>query len=209
MFPYNHFHRFIYQKLMPAAPHIEEVIKGCIKGNPKYQQILYNTFIGFALKTVFRYISQYDKATDVINDGFVRLFTHFARFTGADTPEETRRRLFGYIRRIMVNAAIDELRKSSMLPEIVSIPESVWETSHREYDADQLLLYKQVITKIKELPPQYRLAFNMYVIDGFSHAEIARMLNIPEGTSKSNLSRARAMLQKSIVRAEEIKLCTI
>jgi RNA polymerase sigma factor (sigma-70 family) len=186
-----------------------QMIQGCRDRNPKYQKMVYQEFLGFALKTAFRYISRYERAVDVVNDGFVKLFGHFDQFKGTASEIENRKLLFGYIRRIMVNTAIDELRKGSMLPEIVNIPESVWEISAREQDADQLLLYKQVITKIKELPPNYRVVFNMYVIDGFNHLEIADMLKIPVGTSKSNLCRARVMLQNSINKSEETKLCTI
>jgi RNA polymerase sigma factor (sigma-70 family) len=188
---------------------ISQLIMGCKSKQHKYQEMLYHEFLGFALKTVFRYISRYEKAVDVVNDGFVRLFKNFDRFGNTGNEEENRKLLFGYIRRIMVNAAIDELRKGSMLPEIVNIPDSVWDTSSKDHDADQLLLYKQVITKIKELPPNYRVVFNLHIIDGFNHLEIADMLKIPVGTSKSNLARARVMLQNSINKSEATKLCTI
>ena len=90
-----------------------------------------------------------------------------------------------------------------MLPEIGGIPEDVWGNTNKEDDADQKLLYKQIIILIKELQPSYRIIFNMYVIDGFNHLEIADILKIPVGTSKSNLSRARAMLQLTIKKLEE------
>ena len=104
----------------------------------------------------------------------------------------------------MINTSIDELRKASMLPEIGGIPEFVWDFTSKDQDADQQLLYKQLILLIKELPPKYRVAFNMYEIDGFNHLEIAGILQIPVGTSKSNLSRAKAMLQTNIKKSEEI-----
>ena len=179
------------------------VIQGCINKEYKYQKMVYENYRGFALKIVFRYIYRYEKAVDVTNDGFVKLFAAFERFTAAETEEDNRKILMGYIKKIMVNASIDELRKGSMLPEIGGIPKYVWGNTSKEDDADQKLLYKQIITLIKELPPSYRIVFNMYVIDGFNHLEIADILKIPVGTSKSNLSRARTMLQTTIKKLEE------
>ena len=188
---------------------ISLIIKGCIAHESKCQRLIYENYRGFALKIVFRYIYHYDKAVDMINDGFVKLFCSFSNFRIADTEEENNKMLMGYIRRIMINTAIDELRKGRMAPEIGGIPEYVWEDTSKNDDADQKLLYKQIIILIKELPPQYRVVFNMYVIDGFNHLEIADTLKIPVGTSKSNLSRARSMLQESINKSEETKLCRI
>ena len=110
----------------------------------------------------------------------------------------------GYIKRIMINAAIDALRKGNMSPEIGGIPEYVWDYTSKDHDADQQLLYKHLITMIKEFPPPYRIAFNMYDIDGFNHLEIAEILRIPVGTSKSNLLRAKSILQTKIKKSEEI-----
>ena len=165
--------------------------------------MVYETYRGFALKIVFRYIYRYEKTVDVVNDGFVKLLNSFEKFVSAETEEDNRKILMGYIKKIMINASIDELRKGSMLPEIGGIPEDVWRNTNKEDDADQKLLYKQIIILIKELPPSYRIIFNMYVIDGFNHLEIADILKIPVGTSKSNLSRARAMLQLTIKKLEE------
>ena len=109
----------------------------------------------------------------------------------------------------MINASIDELRKSQMLPEIGGIPEEVWEITNNNNDADKQILYKELVRLIIELPPTYRVVFNLYTIDGYSHTEISAMLNIPEGTSKSNLSRARMMLQKNIKELENEKICRI
>ena len=109
----------------------------------------------------------------------------------------------------MINVSIDELRKGNMLPEIGGIPEHVWEIADNSQDADQLLLYKDLIILIKELPPAYRAVFNLYIIDGYTHSEIADLMNIAIGTSKSNLSKARLLLQKSLKKMEDGKLCRI
>ncbi len=118
--------------------------------------------------------------------------------------------LMGWMRRIMVNTAIDELRKHNMIPEIGGIALHVWEEPDKGTSADQLVLYKDLINEIKQLPPSYRTVFNMYVIDGFSHQEIAEKLGISIGTSKSNLSKGRVLLQKYIRHnSSETDICSI
>ena len=96
----------------------------------------------------------------------------------------------------MVNTAIDQLRKNSFNPEIGPLPDTVWVQEDKSQGSDRALLYKELVKEIKKLPPAYRTVFNMYVIDGFTHQEIAHKLHISVGTSKSNLSKARVFLQK-------------
>ena len=160
------------------------------------------------MKVVFRYIYRYEKAVDVVTDGFVKLFRSFERFELAEELDNEKI-LMGWLKKVMVNTAIDELRKGNMIPEIGGIPDHLWEVEANSHDAYQQLLYKDLIIIIKELPPAYRVVFNLYVIDGYTHSEIADILKIPVGTSKSNLSRARVILQKSIKKMEEMQLCSI
>jgi RNA polymerase sigma factor (sigma-70 family) len=174
----------------------------------KYQKLLYEQFFGYALKIVFRYIYRFEKAVDITNDGFVKMFRSFDHYQPGP-EEDAEKMLMGYIKRIMVNAAIDELRRNKMSPEIGGIPDHLWDMSSKTEDADQMLIYKDLIKLIKGLPPQYRVVFNMYVIDGYNHLEIADIMKIPVGTSKSNLSRARALLQKSIKKTENSIACNI
>ena len=187
---------------------ITYIIKGCIAGDHKHQKIVYDQYRGYSLKIVFRYIYRFDRAIDVVTDGFVKLFNHFPKFQLGD-DEDNEKILMGWLKKIMINTAIDELRKDNMLPEIGGIPEYVWEISDDNNKAEQLMLYKDLVVLIKELPPDYRVVFNLYVIDGYSYSEISELMQIPIGTSKSNLSRARQLLQKSIKKMEEIKLCRI
>ena len=184
---------------------IGEVIKGCRAKEYKYQKMVYENYRGFALKVVFRYIHKYQKAVDIVNDCFVKIFTHFETFVTAGSEEENRKLLMGYIKRVVINAAIDELRKRNLQEEreIVGIPAYVWDLPGKGDDAGQKLLYKQLIIFIKELPANYRIVFNMCVIDGYSHAEIAEKLQIPVGTSKSHLSRAKKVLQLKLKKSEE------
>lgn len=187
---------------------IFRIIKGCIDKDHKYQKLVYENYRAYALKIVFRYIYRYDKAMEVTNDGFIKLFNNFNKFV-PDEEGHHEQKMMGWLKRIMINTAIDELRKESLLPEIGGIPEQVWNITSKQEDADQLLLYKDLITLVKELPPKYRMVFNLYIIDGYNHLEIADILKMPIGTSKSILSRARQLLQNKITNMEEVRLCNI
>lgn len=161
------------------------------------QKTLYEKYYGYCLKTVFRYIYRYDKAVDIVNDGYVKLFRNFSKFTY--TPGENLERvLMGWMRRIMINTAIDFLRKNNFMPEIGELSDNIWAMQDKSESADKVVLYKELILEIKKLPPSYRAVFNLYVIDGFTHHQIAEMLGISVGTSKSNLFKARLQLQKFI-----------
>jgi RNA polymerase sigma factor (sigma-70 family) len=176
---------------------ITSIIKGCLSNDHKYQKILYERYYGFALKIVFRYIFKYDRARDVVNDGFVKLFNNLASFEAVQTAD-TEKILMGWIRRIMINASIDELRRIRLLPGTISIPDDIWNIPDKSSNAEQALMYRDLVLLLNRLPEQYRLVFNLYIIDGYSHQEIADSLKISVGTSKSSLSRARAQIQKFI-----------
>lgn len=173
------------------------IIRGCIAGERKSQKQLYERYYGYAFKIAFRYIYRYERVADVVNDAFVKLFRNISHFV-SQTQAETEPRLMAWIKKIVVNTAIDELRKNHLMPEIGGIPESIWEEAGHSAGADNRVLYKELITHVKSLPPSYGAVFNMYVIDGYSHPEIAEVLGISVGTSKSNLFKAKAYLQKLI-----------
>ena len=188
---------------------ITRIIQGCMAQEYMCQKIVYKNYQGFAMKLVFRYVYRHEKMVDVVNDGFVKLFNRFKNFIPAETEEGNRKKLMGYIKKIMINTAIDKLRTGDMSPEIGGIPDYVWGFSMKDHDADQQLLYKHLLSIVKELPPSYRIVFNMYEIDGYSHVEISEMTGIPVGTSKSNLFRAKAILQNKIKRSEEVNYAAI
>ena len=188
---------------------LQDIIKGCIQKSSRQQKQLYEQYYGYCLKIVFRYIYRYDKAVDVVNDGFVKVLHSFDKFHYTDV-ENLERILMGWMRRIMINTAIDALRKDNMMPEIGNIDENIWVQEDSRQSAVQAMLYKELINEIKKLPPSYRIVFNMYVIDGFTHQEIANHLGISVGTSKSNLFKARDILKKIIKGNEEqVNICNI
>ncbi len=138
---------------------------------------------------------------DVVNDGFVKVFKSLHNFQYTDALK-LEMMLMGWMKTIMINTAIDKLRKNNYLPETGIINDNVW-IEDKSQTADQSLLYKELIIQVKKLPPAYRIVFNMYVIDGFTHQEIADHLKIAVGTSKSNLSKARVFLQNVLKKSKE------
>jgi RNA polymerase sigma factor (sigma-70 family) len=184
--------------------HLFLTIKGCMENHPKHQKVLYEQFFGYCLKVVFRYVYRYETAIDIVNDGFVKIFRSIDKFTVTD-PENLTQQFMGWIRTIMVHVAIDHLRKNNFLPEIGSLSDAAWALEDKSQPSDKDLLYKELILQIKKLSPAYRAVFNLYVIDGFTHQEIAVKLGISVGASKSNLSKARVILQ-SIIKQNDQQL---
>jgi len=170
-------------------------IRGCLNNDHKCQKNIYERYYGYALKITFRYIHSYDKAAEVVNDGFVKIFRTINKFEFPE-DEQLERVWLGWMKKIMINTAIDEFRRSRLKPETASLPDYLCEMQDNSQCTDSNLLYKELICQVKKLPPSYKLAFNMYVIDGFSHQEIADKLGISIGTSKSNLAKARILLRK-------------
>lgn len=184
------------------------IINGCKARDEKCQKLFYESNRGFALKIVFRYIYNYDEALEITNDGFVKFFLSIDSFR-CDDEAALEKVACGWLKRIMINTAIDLLRKKMFLPEIGGITEHHMEIPHDAEAADQKMVYKEIIQLVKKLPPPYSVVFNMYVIDGYSHLEIAESLNIPLGTSRSHLLRARNMMGKYLNQTEAVLKCSI
>ena len=122
---------------------LEIILEGCRAAKRKYQELLYEQYYDFALKIVFRYIYNYEEAAEVTNDGFVKFFLSLDKFV-IEKEGNIGKMLGGWIRRIMVNTAIDLLRKKMMLPEIGGIPDAVWEMEDNGPSAEQKLIYKEL-----------------------------------------------------------------
>lgn len=179
---------------------LQETIVGCLQKDQRACRQLYEQFYGYSLKIVFRYIYRYDKAVDVVNDAFVKVFAKLENFQ-CDRSQHVQMVFMGWLKTIMINTAIDRLRKDNFLPEIGLTNEDIWVDKNLE-TPEQALLYKELVNEIKNLPPGYRTVFNMYVIDGYTHQQIASHLKISTGTSKSNLSKAKALLRAYIKKNE-------
>lgn len=175
------------------------ITDGCKRQDTHFQKLYYERYYSFALKVVFRYVNHFERAKDLVNDGFIKIFNniHLFKFTGT-SQADNERLMLGWVKRIMVNTSIDELRKNYVETFTIEYPEQIWADERTVYDADDKLLYKELILEVKRLPPSYRLIFNLFVIDGYGHNDISKMLGISVGTSKSGLWKARAHLMKRI-----------
>lgn len=168
---------------------VDRIISGCCEGNLKSQRALYDMFSDKMFGICLRYCKNKQEAEDVLQEGFIKVFKKIDTYKGDGSFE-------GWMRRVFVNTAlrsIDNAKKNNY-------HESIEEFHHLGDWANfaSNIDYKLLIGFVDELPAGYQLVFKMYAIEGFSHKEIAKELNISEGTSKSQLSRARNILQKKI-----------
>ena len=176
------------------------IIKGCANNEPAAQKIFYNRYLGYALKIAFRYVGSYENAANAANDAFVRIFKGLQKYE-VRNAEDAEAMLMGWIRRIVINVSIDYMRKESLIAEHTALKDTAWwQNETTSNGGDNQLMYKELISLIRKLSPAYRVVFNLHVIDGYSHQEIAGILGISPGTSKSNLAKARAFLQKFLIK---------
>src|SRR6185369_11797143 len=164
--------------------------KGCIEGDRRMQEELYNRFAGKMYAVCLRYTNNADDAQDLLQEGFIKIYKNLHRFRAEGSFE-------GWIRRVFVNTSIEHFRKKSTKLSLVSEKE---ENTLEDTDITALesLAEKDIINLIQQLSPGYRTVFNLYVVEGYSHKEIGELLGISEGTSKSQLARAKAVLQKKV-----------
>jgi len=166
-----------------------DIIEGCILGNPRMQRMLYEKFSPKMYALCIRYAGNTDDAQDILQDGFVKVFGNIARFKGTGSFE-------GWIRRIIVNTAIEHFRKKNTLQVIDEHTENQLADDHT--NIFNLLEAKELLEIIKSMPAGYRTVFNLYAVEGYTHKEIATMMNLTEGTSKSQYARAKSWLQERI-----------
>ncbi len=175
------------------------ILNGCINNDSRSQKTFYDRYLNYTLKIAFRYISSYEDAAIVANDAFIKIFRSLYKFEiRNDTAIEAM--LMGWMRKIVITTSLDHLRKESSMNGKMNYTESFELKISSSNDGQNQLLYDELIGVIKKLSPGYRAVFNLYVIDGYSHKEIAATLGITEGTSKSNLSKAKAFLQKFFIK---------
>lgn len=168
---------------------LTKIIAGCCRGKSKSQKALYHTFYNYGIKVCLRYAQHREEAEEMLNDGFVKVFqkirTHY-------NPSLSFKAWFN---KILVRTAIDYYRKRQ--PILFSEDISMLQVSQ---DTDLLdhLSAQEILSLVQSLSPAYRIVFNLYAIDGYQHPEIADLLGIAEGTSRSNLAKARQHLQTKI-----------
>jgi RNA polymerase sigma-70 factor (ECF subfamily) len=168
----------------------DKLIIGCVKGDRFAQNKLYEKYSSKMFAVCFRYSRNREDAEDTFHEGFMKVFENIQHFKSEGSFE-------GWIRRIMVNTAINKYKKTSNLYSLINIDD----THIDSFDTDDIysqIGVKELINMVRDLPPRYQMVFNLYVFEGLKHKEIAEQLDISEGTSKSNLSDARSILQRAV-----------
>ncbi|HOO84033.1 MAG TPA: RNA polymerase sigma factor [Prolixibacteraceae bacterium] len=168
---------------------IEQLISSCKKGKRDGQSKLYQMFAPKLFGVSLRYSRDQTEAEDTLHEAFVNIFSKIDQYSGKGSFE-------GWMRRIVVNIALEKYRKRFRVQTVEDV--SIYDTRTVNDDVYDHLNAEQLMQLIKELPPRYKMVFNLYAIDGYTHKEIAEIMGIDEGTSKSNLSRARKILQNRI-----------
>ncbi len=158
--------------------------------NDRYmQELFYKKYAPKMYGVCLRYSGNTEDANDLLQEGFIKVFKNLSRFRGEGSFE-------GWIRRIFVNTSIEHFRKKTQLYHITEARENTVEDT--DLNILNTLAVKDILQLINELSPGYKAVFNLYVVEGYSHKEIAEMLGITEGTSKSQLARAKGVLKKSL-----------
>ena len=179
---------------MENKQELKIIVEGCVKGKRKYQKRLFELFYGKMMSVCMRYARDNDEAKDMLQNGFIKVYAKLDIYNFSGSLE-------GWIRRIMVNTAIDQIRKNKRDPfsieddaRIQNLEEEV-PFDNEENQQETSIQAEKAIKAISELSPAYRTVFNLYVMEGFTHKEIAEYLEISEGTSKSNLAKAKQKLR--------------
>ena len=173
------------------------MISGCMNANRKSQKEFYKHYYGYAYNICMRYCNKDIDITEIMNDGFLKIFKSIHLFI--PKYDNLQVSIQGWIKSIMVHTAIDHFRKNKRNYMIKDIGEYVSEITDKDSSVIDKMSYKEILALIQQLSPVYRTVFNMFVIDGYKHEEIAEQLNIGVGTSKSNLAKAKQNIRKMII----------
>ncbi|GAB3505644.1 RNA polymerase sigma factor [Spirosoma knui] len=176
---------------MANAPNIQalpDLLAGCLRNHRQSQELLYRQFYSYAMSVCLRYAPTREGALEVLNDGFLKVFTRLDQYDPAQPFK-------GWLRRILINAAVDHYRQEVKHHNHEDVAQAEHTVVSESADAYSQLAHEDLLLLIQRLSPAYRLVFNLYVMDGFTHEEIAGQLGISVGASKSNLARARENLR--------------
>ncbi len=168
----------------------QQLIEGCRKGERLAQKELYETYSRKMMGVCLRYVNDRETARDLLQDGFVKVFTSIDSYSGTGSFE-------GWIRKIFVNCALEFLRKSDVMKESVDLG-NTYELVNPDHSAVSAMSANELMKLIQDLPAGFRTVFNLFAIEGFSHREISELLNITESTSRSQYTRAKQLLQRKI-----------
>ncbi|MDR2811099.1 MAG: sigma-70 family RNA polymerase sigma factor [Tannerellaceae bacterium] len=168
----------------------QQLIESCKKGSRLAQKELYDMYSRKMMGVCLRYVNDRETAKDILQDGFVKIFTAMDTYTGVGSFE-------GWMRKIFVNCALEYLRKSDVLRGAVELGKTT-EMLAPDYSVIAEMSARELMGIVQELPSGFRTVFNLFAIEGFSHKEISEMLGITESTSRSQYTRAKQLLQRKI-----------
>lgn len=179
----------------------EEIINGCKKYNVHYQKALYTLYAPAMLSLCLRYSSNKEEAKDLLQEGFIKIYDKITSYKNEGSFE-------GWMKRIMVNTAIDQIRKNkkNSFVNIDSIPESTHLEGEEENQLDEIkndYTYEELVGAINSLNDEFKIVFNMFVIENYSHREIAELLSIKEETSRSRLIRAKSKIKGFLLKTKQ------
>ena len=179
---------------------LEQIIDGCIEQDRHSQELLYKKLYGFAMNICLRYANNRYEAAEILNDGFFKAFTNIEKY---DTSWPFK----AWLSKIMYNSCIDYYRTNLKWSQLVGFEKSDFKVN--EVSIEHKLDYEDLLKTIQKLPPTYRIVFNLYAIDGYSHEEIAEMTGITASTSRSNLHKARLKLQQMLAVKQSVMILLV
>lgn len=183
--------------LLPDSPNLNQIIKASVSGDRKAQERLFNIYAGKMMTVCRRYAKSEAEAEDFMQEGFIRVFTFLGSYENTGSFD-------AWIRKVFVNTALKQLSKKSI--QIDVDVEDSYNVSSYEVDVVSKMSEQEILGLLEELPTGYKTVFNLFVIEGYNHKEIADLLHIEEGTSRSQLVKARKMLQDKIIELHKLAI---
>ncbi|MCH2235936.1 MAG: RNA polymerase sigma factor [Crocinitomicaceae bacterium] len=169
----------------------EQLVNKCVSGKVSAQKTFYEKFARKMMGVCLRYAASYEEAQDVLQDGFIKVFNNLDRYQNKGSLE-------GWVRRIMVNTSLDAYRKNKKHQQDVSMDDVSYLVEDKGYIIENIQA-DDLLKLVQSIPEGYRVVFNLYAIEGYSHKEIAERLGVTESTSKSQYSRAKKLLRQMLI----------
>lgn len=178
------------KKQLLTSNSLMEVVENCLKGKESAMKKFYEHFHGFALSVCMSYCENREDALEIMNDGFLKVFKNLDKVENIE-------RIKPWLRRIMINVAIDHFRKN-VRKQSTQLSENVADQNYGDASVYAKLSSEDIMKAVQSLPTNYRVVFNLYAVEGYSHKEIGEMLKIAESTSRANLSLANGLLREKL-----------
>jgi RNA polymerase sigma factor (sigma-70 family) len=187
---------YIPETEMNGASVEQQLLEGCIRGNADCQRMLFNRFYAKMLSLCKRYAANEDEAKDLLQEGFIKVFDNLGKYRGESSLQT-------WVSRIMINNAINQYNKAKKISWVTLEPSDEFDLAESEEEAASAidtLDADEVMALIQKLPTGYRTILNLYAVEGYTHKQISEILGIAEGTSKSQLSKARILLKQELIK---------